>query len=111
MYFFAPLVEDVLAELGPLVEGDAPVGSGVIGVIPERTFSGILDLAGIDLLGQVLALAPGPPVPRRVGPSIAVPGELAAKTRLLATLHDDLANGIGDLARVLVLVRLGNHLL
>jgi hypothetical protein len=45
------VVEDVLADLGTLVEGGAPVGSGIIGVIPERAFSGILDLAGIDLLG------------------------------------------------------------
>ncbi len=105
------VVKDVLADLRPLIEGDAPVGSGVIGVIPERSIGGIFDLLGSDLFGQALALAPGPPILGRVGPPVAVPGELAAKTRLLATLHDDLANGIGDLARVLVLVRLGNHLL
>ncbi len=85
----------MLADLRPLVEGDAPVRSGVIGVIPERAFSGILDLLGSDLLGQMLALAPGPPIPGRVGPPVAVPGELAAKTTLFATLHDDLADGIG----------------
>ncbi len=90
------VVKDVLADLRPLIEGDAPVGSGVIGVIPERAIGGIFDLLGSDLLGQALALAPGPPIPGRVGPPVAVPGELAAKTRLLATLHDDLANGIGE---------------
>ena len=98
MRYFAPLVKDVLADFGPLVEGDAPVRVDVIGVIPECAIGGIFDLLGSEFLGQALALAPGPPIPGRVGPPVAVPGELAAKTTLLATLHDDLANGIGELS-------------